>query len=580
MISGLAVDKRGRIVAWGSTSSYVYVGVLARFNDDGGLDTSFGSGGSTTTDLTAFPGGPHSVAIEPDGKIVVAGGKDNANFQSEFAAARFKPDGPLDPSFGSGGEALSTGFLGFGTGVAVQSDGGIVVTGGAVGPDHSDLGGMVRFDKHGNLDAGFGSGGGTTFTTMGPVSDLTLEPDGKIVVVGGNVTTSPPYIDQMVIARDDAEGFPDPTFGTGGAVTISSSPDGDNANAVAFAPDGKIVVAGYTGEPYHFFNPDFEVARLLGLDLAASAPSVGVPGQPLAFAGSFDGQATADTTKVTWKFGDGSSASFNSAGAPGALAPTHAYKRDGTYTVTLTVRFATGRAMTTTTQATIQDVATEPDPADPALTDLVVGGADAIAFTPGAQPGTVTVTLGKKAQGTYSPTGWLVAYGQGGDEMISVDRSITLPALLFGGVGNDTLVGGGGNNVLVGGAGNDTLIGGAGRNILIGGGGADTLVAGPSGDVLIAGTTAYDANAAALEALMAEWSRKGRSYLDRYNDLINGGGRNGSYVLNPTTITADGRANTLIGGAGQDLFFANPSTDQVIGRQPGEFLVDIPRRKA
>jgi hypothetical protein len=188
------------------------------------------------------------------------------------------------------------------------------------------------------------------------------------------------------------------------------------------------------------------------------------------------------------------------------------------------------------------------------------------------------VTLDGLGLGTYAPTGWIVAYGQGDDDLIAVDRSITLPAELFAGRGDDILIGGGGRNILVGGSGDDTLIGGLGRNILIGGLGASTMVAGPSGDVLIGGTTVYDTNAVALRAISDEWSLGG-SYLERYVALAEGRGLNHPYALNATTISASGRPDTLIGGGGQDQFYAQVPTDLVLNRAPDEIVVPIHPKK-
>src|SRR5204863_4203025 len=127
----------------------------------------------------------------------------------------------------------------------------------------------------------------------------------------------------------------------------------------------------------------------------------------------------------------------------------------------------------------------------------------------------------------------LLVYGNGGDDTIRLAGNLAVPALLFGGDGNDTLDAGGStaNNVLVGGAGNDTLLGGSGRDLLIGGAGADTLRAGGGGALLIGGTTDYDANVAALLAVMKEWGRTDVDYNTRVKHLSGtlAGGLNGSY---------------------------------------------------
>ncbi len=110
----------------------------------------------------------------------------------------------------------------------------------------------------------------------------------------------------------------------------------------------------------------------------------------------------------------------------------------------------------------------------------------------------------------------------------------------------NNVTGGSGNDVLVGNALDNILIGGAGRNILIGGLGSDTLNAPTGGlgqDILIGGRTSFDANAAALNLIKAEWVRPDTlfsTYRTRVSHLLNGGGLNGTVVLSPATVFADG----------------------------------------
>src|SRR5205085_3461588 len=100
---------------------------------------------------------------------------------------------------------------------------------------------------------------------------------------------------------------------------------------------------------------------------------------------------------------------------------------------------------------------------------------------------------------------------------------VSVPMMFFAGNGNDILnvTGSSANNVLVGGGGTDRLLGGQGRDLLIGGAGQATLQAGSGGDILIGGTTAYDNNAAALAAILAEWGRTDIGYTARMADLTN-----------------------------------------------------------
>src|SRR5207249_8850876 len=169
-----------------------------------------------------------------------------------------------------------------------------------------------------------------------------------------------------------------------------------------------------------------------------------------------------------------------------------------------------------------------------------------------------------------------VVYGQGGNDIIKTAAQtlsgaltyVSVPVLFFAGNGNDILnvSGSSANNVLVGGGGTDRLIGGQGRDILIGGAGQATLQAGSGGDLLIGGTTAYDNNAAALAAVLAEWSRTDIGYTARMADLTNTTGGmnviNGMYFfLNNgmsglRTVFGNGLADNLYGGAGLDWYFA------------------------
>jgi len=122
----------------------------------------------------------------------------------------------------------------------------------------------------------------------------------------------------------------------------------------------------------------------------------------------------------------------------------------------------------------------------------------------------------------------------------------------------------------VGGAGNDTFIGGPNRSLLIGGAGADVIVGGSEDDILIGGKTSYDANTTALNAILNEWKRSDLTCLDRIDNL-NGtvsGGLNGSFDLNSTTVIDDHVADTLLGGAGQNWFWAN--LGEAIDIKPGE----------
>jgi Ca2+-binding RTX toxin-like protein len=128
--------------------------------------------------------------------------------------------------------------------------------------------------------------------------------------------------------------------------------------------------------------------------------------------------------------------------------------------------------------------------------------------------------------------------------------------ILMGGSGNDDLFGGSGNDVLVGGDGNDILRGGTGRDVLIGSQNDDWLDGGTDEDVLIGGVTIHDNSIAALDAVMAIWSSSA-SFSARIATLTTTGGLLEAGVA----VFDDDDHDTLVGGAGRDLYFGdnNPS---------------------
>lgn len=169
---------------------------LLRYNTDGSLDTTgFGSGtGIVTTDIGSSSNFANAVALQSDGKIVVAGNAFADPFgsgTSDIAVLRYNTDGTLDTTgFGGGTGFVTTSIGGFdnGFGVAVQSDGRIVVAGNA-DAGVAERVALLRYNGNGNLDSGFGTGGIVTRAASGPsmtasANALVLQPDGGIVVAG------------------------------------------------------------------------------------------------------------------------------------------------------------------------------------------------------------------------------------------------------------------------------------------------------------------------------------------------------------------------------------------------------------
>lgn len=208
----------------------------------GDLDPGFGNGGVVTTDVTDFDFG-NDVAVQSDGKIVLVGDTNIA--ASAAYVLRYNPDGTLDSTFGTGGKATvtidSSDFSP--TAVAVQSDGRIVVAG-----DSGDNFAVARLNADGTLDSTFGTGG-TVVTDFGGsdrAEDVAVQSDGRIIVVGthGNPLSGVQSENDFAVARYNSDGSLDITFGTGGKVTTDFAGDDDSADAVVVQSDGRIVVGG------------------------------------------------------------------------------------------------------------------------------------------------------------------------------------------------------------------------------------------------------------------------------------------------------------------------------------------------
>jgi uncharacterized delta-60 repeat protein len=327
----------------------------------GSLDQSFGTGGKALTDLGAGRGVASDAALQANGDIVVSGG---------FGLARYLPSGQLDRTFGAGGLA-STGFVGdgdSGTAVAIQPDGKIIWVGSQSNPDFT-FGGtfefaVARFNPDGTLDSGFRHGGRVSTEFFAPplqgaqefAAAVLVQPDGKILVGGSARQGQNRFAPiQGAIARYNADGSLDSSFGTGGKAVSAShgaitalgldsagdifvlpdvaefSPSGHADAAVtpaaitasshggpaAFLPNGQSVLASSVGVARHDvdvqvrrFSADgslvsasaaFDYSGATGLDQArdgASAAAVQANGQAVVGGSHFLGMAVFGLARV------------------------------------------------------------------------------------------------------------------------------------------------------------------------------------------------------------------------------------------------------------------------------------------
>ncbi|HLU67634.1 MAG TPA: hypothetical protein VKZ63_15230 [Kofleriaceae bacterium] len=237
-IAELAIDPAGGILAVGGTR-------IARFTATGAADVTFGDGGVVEVASDDSFDQLFSLAIQPDGKVVVGGAITPVGTSSRsFWIGRFTGDGAPDSTFnGSGAVTGDEDTSGVARGVAVAPGGRIVGSGEAIVGGAS--GRSVRFTSGGALDVAFGDGGrGPSFPAV-LFSNVALEPDGAFTAAG---TAFDPDASAfgVALARVTAAGQPDAAFGASGLATRTVDGSFDRAHAVAVQPDGKILLGGWS----------------------------------------------------------------------------------------------------------------------------------------------------------------------------------------------------------------------------------------------------------------------------------------------------------------------------------------------
>jgi len=263
------VQSNGQVVVAGEAVGSNKTGWdfrLARYNANGTLDTSFGSGGQVTTDFNRLADMAYGLSTQADGKYVVVGKTNQGSGNTvdyNFAIARYNANGTLDTTFGSGGKVT----LSFGKGedsarsVLVEPDGSILVAGYAIENNAYNFA-LAHYSATGQLL-------GTTLTPIGQleppsgpwnspyvkaalqtVTDPNTGLSTTYVVVAGSSKSSATNDKDFAVARYQLNGQLDSTFGTAGVVKTRVSQYDDVASGLAIQADGKIVVAGSTDTGY------------------------------------------------------------------------------------------------------------------------------------------------------------------------------------------------------------------------------------------------------------------------------------------------------------------------------------------
>jgi uncharacterized delta-60 repeat protein len=496
--NGLFVMPNGQFVVVGTTLSLRSGSpdfLIERHNADGSMDSNFGTAGRITIDFDGRDDVAHAVTVQPDGRIIVAGGSSDIYYDSAFdqyisddlIAFRLNADGALDHTFATAGiyrVGKQPSYSGYGyqdyfTTVVTLPDGSIFA-----GAKSSTGSSVTQFTPAGKLNKSFGKNG--------------------VLALGSRVTGIIPLENQRllvstenVLVRLKLDGSYDKTFGLKGKANL-----GDIVGAlyaIALTPDGKIVAAGekrdgmYTGGAAVFrFNANGTLDTTFGKKGAWIAPFDGnsyffgdvvvqPDGKIITFGGStarlnLDGTVDASFGDSGYASPDLSYGEPDELGVAAAITPTGKLIIAGAAYISRTDHeFGPGinQLLLEDGSATLSSNGT-----------LIINGrAQHDNIRAFLHNGKLKVTLnGESRNFTLKKVKRIQINGGGGADTLTNQTPIR--ATLAGGSGNDRLYGGDADELLVGNGGNDRIAGGAGKDVLVGGAGRDHLY-GDAGDDLL-----------------------------------------------------------------------------------------------
>jgi uncharacterized delta-60 repeat protein len=249
-IQSVAIQPDSKIVVAGYSNNYDVDFTVARYTTNGELDSNFNSSGIVTTPIGSGDDLAGTILLQPDGKMVAVGQSESERYSTEYdvALARYTPAGTLDSTFNGTGFVTTPIGSGdnWGYGAALQPDGKIVVAGTSEGGVSGYDFAVIRYTSDGNLDPSFNNGAGFITTAISNKQDVAfrvaIQPDGKLIVVGYG--DSHRYI---VVARYTITGTLDSTFNQTGVATVSvNTSKFHEGDGVALQSDGKIIVVGHT----------------------------------------------------------------------------------------------------------------------------------------------------------------------------------------------------------------------------------------------------------------------------------------------------------------------------------------------
>lgn len=613
--SSVEQSPDGKILAAGDT--FDQAGVVARFNSDGTLDSSFGKDGLI---MTAADGGvQYSTAIGADGKIVIYTSQTSLslNTPAKLKFYLFNNDGTVDASFGDNGEASLTLPWDDVVTDAVQIDGQdriIFSYDDDSNPPGVDY--LGRLNADGSLDSSFRGALGSQTTGLDSADDLLAGNDGKIYVIGDRFD---PDAEFAVVGRFDADGTLDTAYGVDGYADATTNADQEttlNFNQLATDQSGRIVVAS------HYISPSGKVQGIYLTRLNASGghdTTFGTDGQVLLGGqGSFnpptrpviDGQgriivASDDVGNTIFRVnGDGElDETFGQNGEyqiGDDLLSIKSLALDGDGNLLAAgnndevaqpnARFAAARFTTESPHVFLNS--------DGVLSVDGTDGADTVALSHSGDK-VVVDWDGVKSSYAFSGVKSLLVLASAGPDAISV--SFALPCNISSGGGNDTISVGDGDVTINGEAGNDKITAGIGNHLIDGGAGNDRIttasgidtITGDSGnDTITTGDGADSIDGGDGDDLISSGGGNDTIYSGDGNDTVYAGAGNDQVqplliepdpdVGGPDLLGTGGTGNkvfygqdgndTLFGGSGKDSLYGGAQRDSIVGGGGSDYL--------
>ncbi len=242
----MKIQLKSKLLGFGSllTAGFLALSPVLTFAQEGTLDTTFGGTGYVSTPFANFPidEGFWDAEVQSDGKIIAAGyTTDDSSSNVDLAVARYNPDGTLDSGFGTGGKVtLDQGDYDFiWDGVAIQADGKIIIAAGNFsGANQSAF--IYRLNTNGAVDTSFGNNGVVTFNEVSYFDAVTIQTDGKIVATGAEIISQQ---FRLLVVRLNTDGSLDTGFGDGGQFIDDLGISYASGEAIRLQSDGRIVIS-------------------------------------------------------------------------------------------------------------------------------------------------------------------------------------------------------------------------------------------------------------------------------------------------------------------------------------------------